>query len=118
MFSNVQQLLNGKRKYPLKHNTIVEELPLRGFLECPRCGRNLTGSASRGRGGAKFFYYHCGFGCPERQKAKLVNEEFIALVSQIQCKSGVLDLYYEMTEQVFKESQKTDNIEVQKGRGN
>ena len=73
VFDNVQQILNGKRIHPLKYNAIVEELPLRGFLKCPRCGKNMTGSASKGRHGGKFFYYHCGLGCPERQKAKLVN---------------------------------------------
>ena len=61
-----------------------------------------------------FFYYHCGLGCPERQKAKVVNDKFFALLSEIQCKSGVLDLYYEVVEQVFKESQKTDHSEIHK----
>ena len=70
LFDNVQKMLDGKRINPLKYNTIVEELPLRGFLKCPRCGKNMTGSASKGRHGGKFFYYHCGLGCPERQKAK------------------------------------------------
>ena len=36
------------------------------------------------------------------------------MLSQIQCKSAVLDLYYEEVEQVFKESQKTDNADMHK----
>ncbi len=114
LFDNVQQMLDGKRINPLKYNTIVEELPLRGFLRCPRCGKNMTGSASRGKLGGRFFYYHCSLGCPERQKAKVVNDEFVSLLSQIQFKSGVLDLYYDVVEKVFKESQKTDNTELHK----
>jgi site-specific DNA recombinase len=114
VFNNVQQILDGKRIHPLKYNAIVEQLPLRGFLKCPRCGKNMTGSASKGRHGGKFYYYHCGLGCPERQKAKVVNEGFIDLLSEIQSKSGVLNLYYEIIEQVFKESHKSDNSEMHK----
>jgi hypothetical protein len=35
-----------------------EELPLRGHLKRPDCGRALTGSLSSGNGG-KYAYYHC-----------------------------------------------------------
>ena len=78
-------ILNEK-KVPLKGQTIVlifgtsiirDEFPLRGYLICPQCNRNLTGSASKGRAGGKFFYYHCGGGCKERQKAFNMNTIFI-----------------------------------------
>lgn len=59
VFDNVQKMLDGKRINSLKYNTIFDELPLRGFLRCPRCGKNMTGSASRGKLGGIFFYYHC-----------------------------------------------------------
>ena len=55
LFNEVQDALNGrKRKFPSK-NTLKEELPLRGFLECRKCGAKLTGSASKGNGGRYFF---------------------------------------------------------------
>lgn len=43
---------SGKR---LAENT---EFPLRGFTTCTDCGKALTGSASTGRGGIKYPYYH------------------------------------------------------------
>lgn len=49
--------------------------PLRGFLKCPRCGRSLTGSTSKGNGGI-YYYYHCIKGCKERHKANEVNNVF------------------------------------------
>ncbi len=49
LFYYVQDVLNGRKKaMPLKME--VDELwPLRGFLLCPKCGKMLTGSASKGR---------------------------------------------------------------------
>jgi site-specific DNA recombinase len=57
LFNQVQDILNGrKRKGPAK-NMAREELPLRGFLTCRKCGSNISGSASRGNGG-RYYYYH------------------------------------------------------------
>ncbi len=77
LFYDVQDVFLGrKRSCPNKIKTIRDELPLRGYLECPRCGKPLTGSASTGRSGDKFFYYHCNKGCKERIKAFDTNTSF------------------------------------------
>jgi site-specific DNA recombinase len=48
LFYEVQDILDGKRKiYKTKKES--QELQLRGFLICPKCGKILTGSASKGR---------------------------------------------------------------------
>lgn len=39
----------------LKENS---SFPLRNFVMCPECGKSLTGSASTGRKGVKYPYYH------------------------------------------------------------
>ena len=41
-----------------KNSQLTELMPLRGVLKC-HCGRYLTGAASRGKSGARFFYYKC-----------------------------------------------------------
>ena len=65
LFYSVQDVLDGrKRNYPAKQNQ-KKEFPLRGFLKCRKCDRNLTASASKGNGG-KYYYYHCTCGCNER----------------------------------------------------
>ncbi|MEK6616864.1 MAG: recombinase family protein [Bacteroidota bacterium] len=47
LFNTVQDFINGRRRtLPLKYCK-RNDLPLRGFLVCPRCGKNLTGSASK-----------------------------------------------------------------------
>lgn len=61
LFKKVQVIVNDKiekRKQP-KVTRKREELPLRGYLICPNCGLNLTGSASRSRNKTRHFYYHC-----------------------------------------------------------
>ncbi|MGV8092263.1 MAG: recombinase zinc beta ribbon domain-containing protein [Mangrovibacterium sp.] len=44
-------------------------------MVCPECGRNLTGSASKGRT-SRYYYYHCVSSCGFRQKAELANDIF------------------------------------------
>ena len=51
-------------------------------MQCSKCGRNLTGSASRGNGG-RYFYYHCKEGCKERFRAKEANGAFYEQLANI-----------------------------------
>ncbi len=75
LFYMVQDILDGRKpKHPSIH-TGKDELPLRGFLMCRKCGAKLTGSASKGRGG-RYFYYHCTSSCGERYRAEEVNQHF------------------------------------------
>lgn len=103
LFYEVQDILNGrKRNTPVK-NTRREELPLRGFLACKRCGGPLTGSASHGNGG-KYYYYHCqpNTGCKERFKAEVANDAFVDELKKISSKPEVLDLYYMVLGEMFQ----------------
>src|SRR6202007_2924644 len=94
LFYTVQDILEERaRKLPTKYLTAREELPLRGYLICPICGRTLTGSASRGRRGDRFFYYHCRKGCKERKNAVEVNREFLKVLHTFRATNGVIDLY-------------------------
>lgn len=105
LFYNVQNILNGKRKNIKSRNAQKEEIPLRGFLICKRCGGNLTGSASKGKGG-KYFYYHCQPGCPERIKAELANKEAIKELKEISTKKEAINLYRIILEKELKKKSK------------
>lgn len=103
LFERVQDVLNGRRKNKATYKTIErDELPLRGFLQCPRCGKNLTGSGSTGGSGVKSYYYHCCKGCKERVKAFTVNDKFIDLLKTLVFKKEVEVLYQEIIKEVFK----------------
>ncbi len=92
LFYEVQDVLNGrKRKFPAK-NILKEELPLRGFLQCRKCGGRLTGSASKGNGG-RYFYYHCSKGCNERFKADEANDLFVKELERISFSKGGIKVF-------------------------
>jgi site-specific DNA recombinase len=81
LFNEAQNVMNGrKKKTPFKIAS-PKELPLRGFPLCPRCGRNLTGSPSKGK--TKWhFYYHCLSACGYRVNALKLNDEFVAYLKK------------------------------------
>ncbi len=104
VFFQVQDILDGRKRNVPTKNTRREELPLRGFLICPRCGKTMTGSASKGAGG-KYFYYHCYPGCKERVKAEFVNDEFLNLLDGVCFNQEAVDLFADEIEQVFRQNQ-------------
>ncbi len=82
LFNEVQDILTGRRrKFPTKQ-TAIDELPLRGFLKCSRCGANLTGSKSKGRH-QYYYYYHCTPQCGERIKAPDANAAICAEIQRV-----------------------------------
>lgn len=76
LFMQVQLRSKGKKMLLSKPKAAKEELPLRGFLICPVCGGNMTGSASRSSTKQRHFYYHCQPGCKTRYRADRTNEAF------------------------------------------
>lgn len=106
LFLEVQDILNGKkRSYPVNVVSRRDELPLRGFLVCCRCGKNLTGSASKGNGG-KYYYYHCEKGCKERLKAIEINDKVFEIIKSISIDPGLLDLFFEIVKRKFYSNEK------------
>lgn len=91
LFDDVQDILNGrKRKFSIK-KTVREEFPLRGFLECRKCGGKLTASKSKGNGGY-YYYYHCTKGCDERIKAEETNDALIKKLCSYTPNNGSVQL--------------------------
>jgi site-specific DNA recombinase len=114
-FYEVQDIIMGRKKnLPNKYKTVRDEMPLRGFLACPRCGRNLTGSASRGKLGGKFYYYHCDRNCKERQKAKDANERFSQLLGDFKSKPTTMVLYAQILKDKLKQNNNTGKSELEK----
>jgi site-specific DNA recombinase len=58
IFDRVQALLAGRRKAPSTRTRCHPDFPLRGLVRHAACGKPLTASWSRGRGG-RYPYYHC-----------------------------------------------------------
>lgn len=90
LFNKVQLILDGNKRAERPNTKILSDknLPLRGFLVCPDCGRNLTGSASKGRTN-HYYYYHCVSSCGFRQKAEVANDIFEKGIRQFELNDGV-----------------------------
>lgn len=75
LFHKVQNILDGRGREYRPKIKVNPKFPLRGFLVCPRCGRNLTASTSKGRN--KYYsYYHCSKGCPHRISSEKLMDAF------------------------------------------
>lgn len=94
LFYTVQDILEGRSPKRPSKNTLQEQLPLRGLLECRLCGKTLSGSASKGNGG-KYFYYHCTCGCPERFRAEETNIHFANFLKQFKPHADAAEFAYE-----------------------
>ncbi len=123
LFYEVQDILNG-RKIVLRAQgvNVHEALPLQGFLECTKCERQLTASASKGRSGY-YYYYHAQaiYGCGCRYKADDLNQQielelvkFVHLPGMSELYKGVILDIYKSYKSTVKDERKeiTDQIAV------
>jgi len=113
LFYNVQDIINGKKRSTVASNKQMDELPLRGFLTCSKCGGKLTGSASKGKI-KRYFYYHCQPGCKERFRADLANEKAVVQLQKISVKKEALKLYQIILEKELKKGNRETSEEKQK----
>ena len=120
LFYKVQNKLNVKREEKNKATKITkvrEELPLRGHLQCSCCGEIMTGSASRGKLGTRYFYYHCNKCKKERLRADLVNKQTIELLKELTFDEDVQSLYNEIVKDVFESKGGNKTTDIKKLRG-
>lgn len=110
LFYDVQNVLSERRRNKRKRTTKVNsvpELPLRGHLICPKCGRQLSGSASRSAQKNLYFYYHCLSSCGFRfraDKANILFEEILASFRLIRGKELYIAAIQDTFNSVNKES--------------
>jgi len=82
LFREVQRTrFEESKKHARPEANLVEQLPLRGHLVCPECGKRLTGSRSQGRN-KYYWYYHCQSPCPARHSAPDAKEDFRAWLDE------------------------------------
>ncbi|MBS1650817.1 MAG: recombinase family protein, partial [Bacteroidetes bacterium] len=123
LFDKVQLALKSRRFKQVYKTSLQEPLPLRGFLTCPRCGKNLCGSGSTGGSGIKHYYYHCLNGCKERVKANDINMAYSEYIASFKFKKTISELYPEILKLVFKANtsdknanEKSIQLEIEKNK--
>src|SRR5690606_3973269 len=68
-----------------------KNLTLRCILTCPKCSRNQTVSASKGRTN-RYYYYHCIATCGFRSQAGTANDIFENGLLQFELNDGVRNI--------------------------
>ena len=111
LFNEVQDFLDGKKKnYRTKIGTL-EILQLRGYIKCPKCGKLLTGSASRGHGGL-YYYYHCASSCGARFKSEQANELFAGELRKYVPRPGISEVFKLVINEVYLAKTKNQKDEL------
>ena len=106
LFDTVQEIMDGKRKkQPKLTKPAKPEFYLRKYLVCPHCGRAITGAYSTGGSGGKYPYYFCPTtGKHLRMSANTVNTAFIDYVSGLRPNEAIMQLYYEVLNDLRKQN--------------
>ena len=115
MFNKVQSIINKKSGKLINKVREWEEMPLRGFIECCSCKKNMTGSGSRSRNGDRYFYYHCE--CGERHSAVDVNAKIEKLISYVHFPKEISDVVRKTIKDSIEKQQGTNKVnreEIQK----
>ena len=103
LFNEVIDVLDGRKKTNKTKINSPDELPLRGFLICPKCGYMLTGSASKGS--TKYYhYYHCFSKCGIRFSAQVVNEKFEEQIGRFTVNPAHIEIYTEIIKELYEKS--------------
>lgn len=110
LFNQVQEVL--RRKPTHVDHPANQQLFLRGFLRCPNCNHQLTGSASRGKCGHYYHYYHCKSSCGYRIRADWVNELFLKQLTELQVDPAYLVLYKNLIRSLRKGSAESKNTSI------
>jgi hypothetical protein len=114
LFDRVQDVIEGrKRLQHCKPRRRHDELPLRGYIICSCCGRNITGGGNKGNGGI-YYYYHCQYECKERFRADVANEAFVEYLRSIAVAPEIAELYLAMMQDVFLEKEGDREAEIAK----
>ncbi|PLK45272.1 zinc ribbon domain-containing protein, partial [Emticicia sp. TH156] len=93
LFYQVQDVLDGRKRNQYRLKVVSNStLPLRGFLICPKCGKILTGSASKGLT-KRYSYYHCFAGCKFRHRADAINQQFVYELKKYIPRPEMAELY-------------------------
>ena len=105
-FQKIQYQIGKRKRYKEKASKLNSNLPLRGFLKCPSCGGNLTGSPSKSKTGKLHYYYHCNprKGCKVRFKIGDLHEKFDSFINTLQAPKPIIELFKEIIRNKYEKA--------------
>ncbi|MEE1897441.1 recombinase family protein [Flavobacterium rakeshii] len=112
LFNSVQEVINGRKKKGAKlPSTINVNFPIKKNLVCPKCGKQITGSRSKGNGGY-YEYYHCTSKCKVRLKKQTVHNNLISLLNDSSLNSNIIELYKEILTELINRNETNINNQL------
>lgn len=100
LFYTAQEVLHGRKRTKKAKKKVREEFPLRNFLICPKCGKQVSASRSKGRT-AYYSYYHCISSCGWRYKAEHIHDTFLQELQRFKPHKGMVELYKQVILDVY-----------------
>ncbi|MBP9792626.1 MAG: recombinase family protein [Flavobacterium sp.] len=110
LFNKVQNVLSGRKRNAKLPSVINDDFPIKKNLVCPICGKQITGSKSKGNGG-HYLYYHCTSKCGIRYKRDEVHFMVFDLIRNISINKGMKSLYKAILENYLKKDSETVKAE-------
>ena len=101
LFRNVRNVLEGRKNHNAKFPSAESELfPLKANFICPKCGKQITASKSKGNGG-HYEYYHCKSSCKIRFKKEVVHDRVQELLNTISLNENAKELFKDVLKDVI-----------------
>ena len=113
LFNKVQDVLTGRKRKAKLPSVVNDDFPLKKNFICPKCGKQITGSKSKGNGGY-YYYYHCASACKVRHKKDEVHFLIKDLLSEISINPSVKNLYKAILEDYIDSSNKDNVVRLKK----
>ena len=112
LFYKVQDVLSGKQHKPFEVKINGDILfPLRGMLECPKCGGTLTASSSKGK--LKYYhYYHCRSRCGVRFPHHKANKGMVDLLKKYEIPYSTSTLVDVIFRKIFEDKMFSDSSDL------
>lgn len=100
LYEKVQEVIDGRSRSYRSKIIPVHEFPLRGFFVCPKCGKVLTGSKSKGRN-RYYAYYHCYGGCNYRISNQKLHDAFQKELDLYHPRADFLPVYRQIITETY-----------------
>ena len=113
LFNKVQEVLIGRKRKAKFPSIVNDDFPLKKNFICPKCGKQITGSKSKGNGGY-YYYYHCKSSCKVRHKKEEVHFLIKDLLSEISISPNVKKLYKAILEDYIDSNNKDNMLKLKK----
>jgi len=114
MWQKIQSRLDGDAKAPIRKD-LSDDFPLRGFIQCAKCGKTMTACWSKGRS-SEYPYYFCDTkGCEDYRKSirkEKLEEEFMTLLGDLCPSERFVAIAKEMFREIWEIRNRNINTQI------